>query len=107
MKKTTVPRRAVMFRNELPGIAISGYFASSAWLESEEAFDGIVGRKFGWYDFQDQTKYCNDKGDFRLMTEEEYKKYKQLFDKYDNRSYDELTFSEKMNIKLRERLANA
>lgn len=72
-KKTiTVPRKAIMFRGIHPGIATEGYFASSGWLESDEAFNEVLGRSFGWYDLVDKVSYKDDKDAFRMMTPEEY-----------------------------------
>ena len=82
MTNTTVPRCAVMMNNKYPGIALPGYFASSAWLESEEMFNDITGRSFGWYCLTDQKNYRDDKGNFRLMTETEYQQHKSKIDIY-------------------------
>lgn len=79
---TEVPRRAI-FCGKYPGMAISGYFASTAWLKGQEQFESIMGRSFGWFDFEDQQEYKDDKSQIRLMTLEEYKEHKPKFDAFD------------------------
>jgi hypothetical protein len=51
------------------GIANAGYFASTAWIESDEAYDSISGQKFGWYDPEDNMDYMNSKFLFDRPTE--------------------------------------
>lgn len=53
------------------GIALDGYFASTAWIESDEKFNGIIGAKFGWYSPNDNANYCNSKHSFSRPTEQE------------------------------------
>jgi hypothetical protein len=83
MKKeiTTVPREAI-FCGKYPGIAMNGYFSSTAWLKGQEEFKQVTGRSFGWFDFEDQCQYISDKSQIRLMTLEEYKEHKPKFDAY-------------------------
>jgi hypothetical protein len=50
------------FKNAEIGIA-SGYFAGDAWCISDEAFKGISGQSFGWYDWHG-TRYCDSKHNF-------------------------------------------
>lgn len=59
-------------REEL-GVA-NGYFAGTAWAESEERFETITGSKFGWLDSKGMH-WSNDKGDFSRPTEEEIKNH--------------------------------
>lgn len=83
---TEVPRYAI-FCGVYPGVALKGFFASTAWLEGKEEFEQVSGKSFGWYDFEDQRVYRTSKSNIRLMTLEEYKKYKPMFDEfYKNKS---------------------
>lgn len=84
MNNITVPRYAIMMDNKYPGIALKGYFASSAWLISQAKFEDIIGRSFGWYCLTDKTNYRDDKSKFRLMTVEEYLEHLSKIDAYFN-----------------------
>lgn len=53
------------------GIALLGYFASTAWRKSDKAFNEILGRSFGWYSPDDDCMYKNDKSQFSRPTEDE------------------------------------
>jgi hypothetical protein len=44
------------------GMSTGGYFAGAAWIESDERYNEIIGRSFGWMDSEGAI-YCNDKGD--------------------------------------------
>lgn len=52
------------------GIATEGYFASTAWIESDEEFNQVAGRKFGWIDNAGE-KFCNSKHDFSRPSQRE------------------------------------
>jgi hypothetical protein len=54
-------------KSKYAGIAISNYFASKAWLKSQEEYSTILGDKFGWYDMEDDRTYCDPKHKFSLM----------------------------------------
>ena len=76
---TTVPRNAVIFRGgskygSIPAYAIPNYFASTAWCESEEKFNQVIGRSFGWHELPTGDTWCNDRSHFRAMTQEEWDK---------------------------------
>jgi len=55
----------------LLGLANNDYFASSAWLRSEEEYDQIVGRSFGITTADDNTEYKEDKSKISLPTLEQ------------------------------------
>ena len=55
------------------GIA-NGYFAGTAWCESDERYEGISGRKFGWMDSRGVT-YCDNKDRMTRPTEAEVIKF--------------------------------
>lgn len=52
------------------GIATEGYFASTAWIESDEEFNQIIGGKFGWIDNAGE-EFCNSKHDFSRPSRQE------------------------------------
>lgn len=53
------------------GIA-NGYFAGDAWKISDEAYEQISGRSFGWMDSQG-GEYCEDRSKMSRPTEDEVK----------------------------------
>ena len=71
------------------GIAEAGYFASSEWLESSEAFEQVTGRSFGIITGDDNTSYKEDKSKIRDWTD-----YKQINEHLNNCSDD---FKERVN----------
>ena len=70
--KNTVPNNAVIYQNKYIGYAVGGYFASTAFIESDEAYADIVGMSFGWFDFEDQTTYKSNKFDISRPTLDEW-----------------------------------
>ena len=84
---TNIPRNAIMYdyttkegaKASSYGICTGGYFASGAWLESDESFRQISGRSFGWFDWEDQSNYCSDKSQIRKPTQEEWERAPQEY----------------------------
>ena len=58
-------------KGQLLCIAEEGFFASSAWIESDEAFSNITGRSFGITTGDDNNFYKEDKSKMFRPTEEE------------------------------------
>lgn len=63
---------AIMTFKDKPLLCLvrEGYFASTAWIESQEAFEKIIGRSFGIITSDDDTEYKGDKSKFRLPINE-------------------------------------
>ena len=59
--------------------AEKGYFASQAWMISDEAYNEIIGCKFGAIFGDDATYSWVNKSDVRRLTSEE--EFKQLYEK--------------------------
>jgi hypothetical protein len=71
-KNNTVPNNAVIYQNKYVGYATPSYFASTAFIESDERYSEIVGMSFGWFDFEDQTTYKSSKFDMKRPTLDEW-----------------------------------
>lgn len=76
-KGTTVPRSAIMFNETDPGIALKGYYSSTAWRESDKAFSEVLGKSFGWFNLETRKEYCDDKRRFTPMSQEIWDKLSQ------------------------------
>lgn len=76
-KDTTIPRSAIMFNETYPGIALKGYYSSTAWRESDKAFSKVLGRSFGWFDLETKKEYTDDKRRFTPMSQEIWDKLSQ------------------------------
>lgn len=57
----------------IPGKAIGGYFASSAFIESDEEYSKISGRSFGWMELSSNREYRDDKSKMRRPTLDEWR----------------------------------
>lgn len=72
----SVPQWAVTYKvgtkDEEIGVAVKGYFASSAYLESDDAFMQVGGSKFGWLDLADAQEFCDDKSLMTRTTQEQW-----------------------------------
>jgi hypothetical protein len=70
-----IPTNACIYSSsnvEYPGVALPGYFAASAFIKSDEAFDNTIAESFGWYDFEDCKVYRDSKYNFRRPTAKEW-----------------------------------
>ena len=52
-------------------IAVPGYFASTAWCQSDEAYNNVMGRKFEGITSDDNKSYMLDRNEIRRITDED------------------------------------
>jgi hypothetical protein len=80
---TTVPRNAIWMNNTDLCAAEAGYFASGNWLISDEKFNKISGRSFGFLDaFDTGGSYCEDKSLVSKVTQEQWDSFPEEFRKF-------------------------
>ena len=72
----SIPNNAVIFNSsngtKYAGIATGDYFASRAFITSDEAYHKITGHSFGWYCFEDKEIYKDSKYKFSRPSVEEW-----------------------------------
>lgn len=56
---------------ELLFIAVSGYFASTAWCQSDKTYHDVMGRKFEGITSDDNKRYLLDRINIRRITDED------------------------------------
>ena len=52
-------------------IAVPGYFASTVWCQSDEAYNELMGRKFEGITSDDNKSYMLDRNKIRRITDED------------------------------------
>lgn len=57
--------------NPILFIAVPGYFASTAWCKSDEAYNAVMGSKFEGITSDNNKHYLLDRGVIRRITEDD------------------------------------